>query len=133
MKTLSITPIQVVEAIEPVLPFWEEALGYTRTIEVPHGTSLGFIALEGDGVEIMLQTRASLAADLPVALDHLPQGGAHGGGTILYVTTSDLAEVELALKDWRQLHPRRKTFYGAYECLYQDPAGQLVLFSERVN
>jgi hypothetical protein len=31
-----LTPILTVEAIEPSLPFWVDALGFTKTVDVPH-------------------------------------------------------------------------------------------------
>ena len=47
-----VTPVLVVDAIEPVLPLWD-ALGFARTAEVPHGAGLGFVILSADGVEVM--------------------------------------------------------------------------------
>ena len=40
-----LTPILTVESIEPCLPFWMDALGFTKTVEVPHGDALGFVIL----------------------------------------------------------------------------------------
>ncbi len=39
MNVKRITPVLFVKEIEPVLPFWVDALGFARTIEVPHGTN----------------------------------------------------------------------------------------------
>ena len=39
------TPVMIVERIEPVLPFWVDRLGFTRTVEVPEG---GSVDLTGD-------------------------------------------------------------------------------------
>ena len=65
MKKL--TPLLAVEAIEPSLAFWVEALGFARTVEVPHDDALGFVILEKDGYEVMMQTIASIKADVPAA------------------------------------------------------------------
>jgi len=35
------TPVLIVEAIEPSLPFWQERLGFERPVEVPDGERLG--------------------------------------------------------------------------------------------
>jgi hypothetical protein len=37
MNVKRITPVLFVKEIEPILPFWVDALGFTKTIEVPHG------------------------------------------------------------------------------------------------
>lgn len=118
-----ITPILYVDAIEPVLPFWEERLGFTRTTEVPEGDRLGFVILAKDGVEIMYQTRASVAADVP-ALADTPMGG-----TILFIEVDSLEPVLAALEGIEPVVPRRQTFYGADEMSVREPAGNIVGFA----
>src|ERR1700693_6367430 len=59
-----LTPVLMVDAIEPVLPLWD-ALGCTRAAEVPHGDRLGFVILQTDAVEVMYQTFDSVRADEP--------------------------------------------------------------------
>ena len=39
-----LTPLLMVEAIEPCLPFWDR-LGWTKVAEVPHGDAMGFAIL----------------------------------------------------------------------------------------
>ena len=63
-----LTPNLIVEGIEACLPFWTERLGFERTVEVPQGERLGFVILKRGPVEVMLQSRASLATDVaPIA------------------------------------------------------------------
>nr|MDQ3388563.1 VOC family protein [Gemmatimonadota bacterium] len=90
MKKL--TPVLYVEEIEPALLFWEERLGFTRTAEVPEGDRLGFVILSKGGVEVMYQTRASVASDLPGLADTPMQG------SMLFIEVEDLDGVERALK-----------------------------------
>lgn len=120
-----LTPILYVERIEPVLPFWVDRLGYTRTAEVPHGDVLGFVILEKDGVEIMYQTRDSVHADLPVVADGLVMRG-----SLLFIEVDDLAAVERAMEGAEILVPRRKTPYGAEEVFVREPAGNVVGFAQ---
>ena len=61
MNITKVTPVRIVERIEPCLGFWCEGLGYEKRVEVPHGAQLGFVLLGGAAGEVMLQTRASLA------------------------------------------------------------------------
>ena len=60
-----VTPVRIVDRIEPCLPFWCDQLGYAKRAEVQHEGALGFALLENEAGEIMLQTRASLAAGMP--------------------------------------------------------------------
>jgi uncharacterized glyoxalase superfamily protein PhnB len=120
-----LTPILYVERIEPVLSFWVDRLGYTRTAEVPHGDVLGFVILEKDGVEIMYQTRDSVHDDLPAVADGLAMRG-----SILFIEVDDLAAVERAMEGAEVLVPRRKTPYGAEEVFVREPAGNVVGFAQ---
>jgi len=60
-----ITPVLFVKEIEPVLPFWLDKLGFTKTIEVPDGNKLAFAAFKSGNAEIMYQTYASADHDHP--------------------------------------------------------------------
>lgn len=118
-----VTPILYVEAIEPLLPFWTERLGFAAATEVPEGDRLGFVILERDGVEVMVQTRASVMADVPAVAD-MPMGG-----TILFVEVEALDPVIDALGDAEVVVPRRTTFYGADEIFVREPGGNLIGFA----
>ena len=67
MKKL--TPNLIVDKIEDSLPFWVQRLGFEKTVEVPAGERLGFVILQRGDVELMLQSRASLAKDVPAIAD----------------------------------------------------------------
>ncbi|HEU4464389.1 MAG TPA: VOC family protein [Gemmatimonadota bacterium] len=121
MKKL--TPILVVEAIDASLPFWVDALGFTKTVEVPHEDALGFVILEKDGYEVMLQTIASMTADVPVTVPP-------PGGSVLFLEIEDLSAIEEAVADYELLVPRRKTFYGAEEIFVREPGGNVVGFAQ---
>jgi len=123
MKKL--TPIIVVDAIEPCLPFWTERLAFAVTAEVPHEDRLGFVILARDGVEIMYQIRASIEADVPAV-------AASGAGTrtLLYIEVPDVAEVAQRLAGIEPTVPMRKTFYGSEEFFVRAPCGTLVGFAQ---
>lgn len=118
------TAVLCVEEIEPVLPFWMDRLGFEKTAEVPHGDRLGFVILQRGGVEIMYQTRDSVAEDVPLL------AGTPMGGTLLFVQVDDLDEVARALDGIEPVVPRRKTFYGADELIVREPAGNVVTFAQ---
>jgi len=119
----SLTPVLYVEAIEPVLPFWVDRLGFEKTAEIPEGDRLGFVILRRGGVELMYQTRASVQGDLPQLAD-TPMGG-----SLLFIQVDDLEEVARALEGIEPVVPRRTTFYGAEEIVVREPAGNAVTFA----
>ena len=119
-----LTPNLIVEDIEAALPFWVDRLGFEKTVEVPHEGRLGFVILVRDATELMLQSRASLASDVPALAS-----GAHR--TALYLEVEDLAPIRAALEGWPKVIPERTTFYGARELVVQDPAGNPVFFAAR--
>lgn len=124
MRMQKLTPVLMVDAIEPTLPFWVDRLGFKKTVEVPHEGRLGFVILERDEVQIMYQTRDSVASDVP------PLAASPQRGTFLYIEVQDLDAIAKALDDVALVVPRRKTFYGAYELIVREPGGNVVTFAE---
>jgi len=120
--SLKLSPNLIVESIESCLPFWVERLGFEKTVEVPHEGQLGFVILVRGGVELMLQSRASLSVDVPPL-------AAGDYRSALYFTVSDLAPIRQALSEYPLVVPERSTFYGARELIVRDPAGNAVCFA----
>ena len=127
MNVNKITPVLFVKDIEPVLAFWVDALGFAKTIEVPHGDKLGFVALQKGSAELMYQSFASLGDDMPTIAE-----AAKKGPTFLYIEVDGLDAVLAALKNSKIVQPERTAFYGMREVGYQDPAGHFVTFAQRV-
>jgi len=126
MKIKKITPVLVVDRIEPVLPLWD-ALGFARTAEVPHGDRLGFVILAADGFEVMYQTVDSIRDDNAAALE----GKRALGAAAVFVEVSDLPGVESKLPAAADVLLRqRKTFYGSTETIVRDAAGNVITFAQ---
>src|SRR6266850_6206062 len=85
MNVKRITPVLFVKEIEPVLPFWLDKLGFTKTIEVPEGNKLAFVSLQSGTAEIMYQTYASAEHDLPSI-----SAAVRKGPTFLYLEVENL-------------------------------------------
>ena len=117
-----LTPNLIVASIEACLPFWVDRLHFEKTVEVPDGERLGFVILRRGAVELMLQTRASLAKDVP-AISAAP------GPSVLYLEVADLEPIRQALDGYPRVIPERTTFYGAHEIIVRDPDGHVVFFS----
>jgi hypothetical protein len=79
----SLSPVMFVDEVEPCLDFWGR-LGFEVVDTVPHGDVLGFAMLKHGGVVVMLQSRASLADDMP-AVNELVRG--HNLGLFLRVAS----------------------------------------------
>jgi len=126
MQIKKITPVLIVDAIEPLLPLWD-ALGFARTAEVPHGERLGFVILAADDVEVMYQTADSVRGDLPAAME----GPRALGAAALFIEVADLAAAEAALPAGTDVITRqRKTFYGSTETILRDAAGNVITLAQ---
>lgn len=123
MKKL--TPIIVVDAIEPCLAFWTEKLGYALTNQVPEGDRIGFAMLQAGPVEVMYQTRSGIAADVP----DVAASGA-GTQTLLFIEVADVHDVARRLEGVEVVVPMRETFYGATEIFVRAPCGTVVGFAQ---
>src|SRR5580704_3750272 len=103
MNVKKITPVLLVNEIEPVLPFWIDRLGFTKTIEVPDGGKLAFVAFQNGNVEVMYQTYASVEHDAPPSM----AAAARKGPTHLYLEVDNLDAVLRAMKDVSKVMPER--------------------------
>jgi len=121
-----IVPNLVVDSIEAALPFYAK-LGFTKKVEVPHpptntGGALGFVILAHGDTELMMQSRASIAADV-AGLEK------DAYRAMLYVRVDSLAPIREALGSWPRVVPERTTFYGAREIIVRDTSGNVLAFA----
>ncbi len=123
MLMKSLTPVISVDRIEPCLGFWE-ALGFERTMDVPGDDGMAFAAVSQGGVEVMYQTLASLAEDLPAVAE------LKFGATNFFIRVSDLNAIKPTLEAGDVVVPERKTFYGSREIVVRAPCGTIVNFAE---
>ena len=126
MNVKKLTPVLYVDTIERSLEFWVDRLGFKKTIEVPAGDRLGFVALERDDVELMLQTHASAAEDVPVVAEAVARSS-----SALYIEVDDLDMVRGIADGSEVVVPERTTFYGTREIGLRSPGGHVVIFATR--
>jgi len=120
------TPILHVNSVEPSLKFWTERFGFHKTIEVPEGNHLGFVALENGTVEIMLQTYSGMQADPANPLAKAVEQGP----SFLFMEVPDIRATEQALKGAEIVQPIHETFYGSKEIVAREPGGHFVIFAQ---
>lgn len=128
MNVKRITPVLLVKEIEPQLPFWIDRLGFAKTIEVPDGNKLAFVAFQKGSTEVMYQTYASVEHDAPPTM----AAAARKGPTYLYIEVDNLDSVLAAMKDVPKVMPERTAFYGMREFAVADPAGHFITFAQPV-
>jgi uncharacterized glyoxalase superfamily protein PhnB len=128
MSVKKITPVLLVEDVEPCVKFWMDRLGFAKTVEVPEGNKLGFAILQKGNVELMYQSHVSADKDSAATSQ-----AARKGPTILYVEVEDLNEIIRAIKGAEVVAPVRETFYGTREISVKDPGGHIVIFAQFVG
>lgn len=121
-----LTPVLVVDAVEPGLAFWTDRFGFTKTIELPGPDGrLIFGAVQRDGIEVMYQTRASVIEERSEAAEEL-----NGKSIVLFIQVDDIDATEKALAGAPVVKARHDTFYGSTEIYVREPGGHVVGFAQ---
>ena len=121
---MKITPVLLVEKIEPSLDFWVEKIGFEKTASVPEGDALAFVLLQTAGADLMLPPRASAAHDVPAMKEHM-----NGQGVGLFLEVADFEDLLRRVEGTEVLMPERTTFYGMREIVVKEPGGFAVCFA----
>ena len=121
-----LTPVLIVDAVEPCVKFWTDRLGFEITNKVPGDDGkLIFASVQKGPVEIMYQTRTSVLSEDPGAARDLT-----GHSVALFITVDDLDIIEKALAGAPVVKPRHDTFYGSTEIYVREPGGNTVGFAQ---
>ena len=129
----SISPVLIVERVAPTRDFFRDRLGFQQTTVIADGDELAFAILEKDGVELMIQSHASVIEDVgPDAARAVNETISGRGAVGLYVTVTDVDLVVPAIADADVIVPLRKTFYGMHEVTVREPGGHAVTFASRL-
>lgn len=124
---MKITPVLIVKDIEPCLPFWVDRMGFQNLAQVPEphrSEKIGFVILQRDGVELMIQSAASVAEDEPAFAP-----GGESRVASLFIEVDDFADTLKRLEGYPLAMKERTTFYGMREVGVFDPAGNVVIFA----
>lgn len=124
---MKITPVLFVDQIEPCLAFWVERLGFEKTVEVPDGMRLAFVALQKGAGEVMVQTFESARKDVG------ERAAPVESKTYLYIEVEDFAGTLKHIHGVDVVVPERSTFYGMREIAVREPGGHVVCFAAREN
>ena len=121
-----LTPVLIVDAVEPCIKFWTDRLGFQVTNQVPDADGkLIFASVQRGPIEVMYQTRASVISEQPGSAGDLT-----GHSVALFITVDDLDKVEKSLAGAPIVKPRHQTFYGSTEMYVREPGGNTVGFAQ---
>jgi uncharacterized glyoxalase superfamily protein PhnB len=113
-----------VKEIEPCLRFWVDRMGFENLAQVPEGDKIGFVMLQRNGVELMIQSAASVSKDEPAFAP-----GGESRVASLFIEVDDFADTLKRLEGYPLAMKERTTFYGMREVGIFDPAGNVVMFA----
>lgn len=118
----------MVPDVEEAIKFYRDALDFNVTLTVPESGTKNFAILETGGIELMLQSKESLATDIPVV------GSKDlGASVVCYMDVEDIRGLYNKLKKMKVkiVKPIGPTFYGMTEFYIEDPHGYVLGFAER--
>jgi hypothetical protein len=124
MKIVSAAPVLFVDRVEPTRDFFTK-VGFTVQFDVPDGDHLGFVGLERDGVQVMVETRGN--ANEGPAIREVTR---NSRGSVVFITVDNLDALITALATEKAIVERHTTFYGADEISFMEPGGHIITFAK---
>lgn len=121
---MKITAVLTMERIEESVQFWTSKAGFDVTVTVPHGDAMGFAILQKGGAELMLQSYASVAEDVPSIADF-----SRASKACLFVEVDDFDGTVERMQGAPVAFPVRETPYGMKEIGVFEPGGHLAVFA----
>ena len=126
MTLQNCTPNMMVEDVDRTVAFYREVLGFEVVMTVPDEGPFDWAMVRRDGVELMFQSRASLAAEYPEL-----EARTAGGALTLYLDVKDAAGLYERLRDRvAVVKESHTTFYGKREFAIRDTDGFILTFAE---
>lgn len=122
-RVMKVTAVLMMERIEESVQFWTGKAGFDLTVSVPHGNAMGFAILQNGAAEVMLQSYASAAEDVPSLVEY-----SRASKCSLFVEVEDFDDMVRRIEGSPVAFPVRKTPYGMTEIAVFEPGGHLVVF-----
>jgi lactoylglutathione lyase len=130
MKFKKLTPNLFVHNVEASMKFYQDVLGFQKTMTVPDAAPYVFGAVTSGGVEIFFNDVKAVAKENPAL------GSEKLGGTMtMYIEVDGIEEVLKAVeKSGARINmPLTTQFYGMREFGFVDPEGWMVTVAEPVK
>ena len=126
MKLNSLTPNVMVGDVNATIEWFNRNLGFQLVMSVPEEGKYEWAMISRDGVNLMLQTRESIASEQPEFA-----GIAIGASMSFFVKVDGLQQIYEHIKDAEAIiKTPYKTFYGMKEFLIRDCNGYYFTFAE---
>ncbi len=135
MQFTDVTPNLLVTDIDRSTAFYRDVLGFSVVTTVPDAAPFVFVWVQRGGVNVFLNARETVEADMASLADR-PIGGtatlfmtieaptATDGIDALFARIQSAATVVMPLKD---------QFYGMREFGIEDPDGYVIFFAQRIG
>ena len=128
-KLIKLTPNLMVEDVGQSIAFYRDVLGFTLEQTVPEAAPFVWASMKAGDVEVMFQSRASLAEDLPDLADR-----PIGGSLTLYIQLTGIVELYERVRGRAAIiQEMHDTFYGAREFAIRDHNGYILGFAESIT
>ena len=128
-----VSPVLIVEWVEPTRDFFRDRLGFVQTVEMEHRGRLDFVILEKDAVRVMVQSHASVIEEVGHdAAREVNEAISGRGAAILYVQVSNVDLVVPAVADAEVIVPLHRTSYGMHEITVREPGGHAITFASKL-
>ena len=122
----ALTPVLIVDAVEPTRSFFHDRLGFAVVTDIEHDGALGFSVLQSGDVTVMVQSDASLRADAGESYVPGPYKAS------MYIDVNDVEALVPEIADADIVLPLRRTFYGMHEIGVREPGGNIIIFASRL-
>lgn len=127
MTLNKLAPNLMVEDTDRTIAFYKDILGFELILAVPDDGPTDWAVMKCGNVEMMFQSKKSLAEEIPQLKDR-----EIGGALYFYIEVDDIKSFYENLRDEvviiRDLHT---TTYGMQEFIIQDCNGYLLAFAQR--
>ena len=129
MELKKLTPNLMVENVNETVDFYRDVLGFELAMSIPEEGELNWAMMSCGGVELMFQSRASVAEEFP------PFGELEIGGSLgFYIEVAGIDELYAGLAERAEIVTEpHTTFYGMREFTIRDNNGYILTFAEQVE
>jgi lactoylglutathione lyase len=128
LSSKKLTPNLIVSNVDASLRFYEDVLGFDRSMVFPEQPPFAFASVTSGPVKIFLSDRSTVTTESPQMTDV-----AFGGGNIMFIEVEGVDDVHARIAPLVTVVMSLRTqWFGIREFAIQDPDGYVVTFAERV-
>ena len=128
LSCTKLTPNLIVSNVDASLRFYEDVLGFDRSMTFPEHSPFMFASVASGPVKIFLSDRSTVIKEDP-RLSDLP----FGGGNIMLIEVNGVDTVHARIAPLvKVVMSLRTQWFGLREFAIQDPDGYVITFAERV-